>query len=543
MTEMTDGNLRGASLSRPVTTIVFCLRLVVGSVIVYEGLSKLLTPNWTTAPYLLSSQGVLSPFFHWLATMPGLLRAVDLLNIWGLLMIGLMLLLGCFTRLSSACGIIMLAVYYVVQPSLVQPDPRIGFGGHYLGINTTLVELLGLALILALPSGASWGLDRLLRRPTGKMADVQSQAMSQPRSVRPQGGAVGLLSRRETLGDLATVPFLGILGYTTRQKKDQEKVHAVTGATIKLPNLSLKDLKGKLPQGNLGKLKVSRVILGGNLIAGGAHARDLIYVSSLFKAYNTERKVYETLALAEAAGVNAFLLGNGQMPMLKRYRELTSGKMQTICQVFPNDFMQFMVDPVLTEDRIQGLVTDINRAIDYGMNAIYVNGSAAERFVKLGRIDLLAKALDQIKSQGILGGLGGHSIEVPIQCEKAGLDPDFYVKTMHRDNYWSAHPRENRVEFSVDSRKLPDHNQFHDNIFDLFPEKTVEFMGTVKKPWIAFKVLAGGAIPPKDGFKYAFQNGADFICVGMLDFQIIEDVNAALEALGSIENRTRPWYA
>jgi hypothetical protein len=78
---------------------------------------------------------------------------------------------------------------------------------------------------------------------------------------------------------------------------------------------------------------------------------------------------------------------------------------------------------------------------------------------------------------------------------KAGLGPDYYVKTLHHDRYWSAHPRENRVEFSVDTQALPDHNQFYDNMFDLFPEKTIEFMETVKKPWIAFKVLAGGSDP------------------------------------------------
>ena len=72
-------------------------------------------------------------------------------------------------------------------------------------------------------------------------------------------------------------------------------------------------------------------------------------------------------------------------------------------------------------------------------------------------------------------------------------------------------------------------------MFDLFPEKTIEFMGRIKKPWIAFKVLAGGAIHPQDGFKFAFENGADFICVGMFDFQIVEDVNIALDVLANLK--------
>jgi hypothetical protein len=64
-----------------------------------------------------------------------------------------------------------------------------------------------------------------------------------------------------------------------------------------------------------------------------------------------------------------------------------------------------------------------------------------------------------------------------------------------------------------------------------------------KKPWIGFKVLAGGAIQPKDGSRFAFENGADFICVGMFDFQVVEDVNITLDVLSSVESRLRPWYA
>jgi len=79
-----------------------------------------------------------------------------------------------------------------------------------------------------------------------------------------------------------------------------------------------------------------------------------------------------------------------------------------------------------------------------------------------------------------------------------------------------------------------------DNIFCFKPQETIDFMNQLEEPWIAFKVLAAGAIEPKQGFPFAYNNGADFLCVGMYDFQIIDDVNIALESLKKI-NRTRPW--
>jgi phosphoribosyl-dephospho-CoA transferase len=68
-------------------------------------------------------------------------------------------------------------------------------------------------------------------------------------------------------------------------------------------------------------------------------------------------------------------------------------------------------------------------------------------------------------------------------------------------------------------------------------------MATLSEPWIAFKVLAAGAIKPEEGLKYAFNNGADFVCLGMYDFQIVEDVNIALDAFAGAKVRTRPWMA
>jgi hypothetical protein len=65
-------------------------------------------------------------------------------------------------------------------------------------------------------------------------------------------------------------------------------------------------------------------------------------------------------------------------------------------------------------------------------------------------------------------------------------------------------------------------------------------MKDVKKPWIAFKIMAAGAIPPKDAFEYAFRNGADHLLVGMFDYEIADDVTLAKSVLAN-DKRDRPW--
>ena len=118
-----------------------------------------------------------------------------------------------------------------------------------------------------------------------------------------------MLQRRELLRDLISVPFLGAFAYAVYKKKNWDsfeekflngKPDATSGATLKSFNFaSLNDLKGKVSKGKIGNLELSRLIMGGNLIGGWAHARDLIYTSQLVKAYHTDERVMMTLQLAE----------------------------------------------------------------------------------------------------------------------------------------------------------------------------------------------------------------------------------------------------
>ena len=144
--------------------LLVSLRVLIGWHFLYEGVSKLFNPNWTSVGYLLDSQGPLGDFFHALAAHPGLLNAVDFLNVWGLVLIGLGLILGMFTRVATVAGMALLLFYYASHPPLTGLKYAIPTEGSYLVVDKNLIEMVALGVLLVFPTGSVIGVDRLISR-------------------------------------------------------------------------------------------------------------------------------------------------------------------------------------------------------------------------------------------------------------------------------------------------------------------------------------------------------------------------------------------
>jgi len=490
------------------------LRVAIGWHFLYEGISKLWISNWSAASYLSGATGPFSGFYHWMAQSDGLMAVVDPLNIAALILIGLSLTLGLLVRFSYISGIALLLLYYFAYPpfggSLIS-----GTEGNLYIVNRNLVETLAMAVLLVI-SEKGWGLHHL------KFFSFKKKTVESPTKVDGN-------SRREALKNLATIPALGVLGLGALNEHRNFGVDALSGATIQIGGQDISELKKQVPMGKIGPHEISRLVAGGNLIGGWAHSRDLLYVPSLFRAYNTEKKIFETLMLLERTGVNTINIGFPTNELMAKYKKLTGSKIKVISQVGPDmDNNDYYVN--------------IDKAIDFGVDIVQVQGNWCDWLVRDNNLDVIEKMLGHIRNQGYTAGLASHTVDSLIACEEKGIIPDYYMKTMHHDKYWSAHPIENRVPFEVDGKKYLDHNRFHDNLFCLFPDKTVDFVQRAKVPVMGFKVLAAGAIQPEDGFEWAFRNGADFICVGMFDFQVVQNANIANDVLDSLQGRTRKWF-
>lgn len=150
------------------------MRLLIGWHFLYEGLVKVLNPKWTSLGYLMDSQGWFASLFQSLAGNPGALSLINFLNEWGLVLIGLSLILGCFTRLGSIGGILLLCLYYFSHPPFIGSEdlfmlPR---EGAYLWVDRNLIEIVALALLYVFPTSGIFGLDKyislFLERKTSK---------------------------------------------------------------------------------------------------------------------------------------------------------------------------------------------------------------------------------------------------------------------------------------------------------------------------------------------------------------------------------------
>jgi thiosulfate dehydrogenase (quinone) large subunit len=143
-------------------SLLVILRLAIGWHFMYEGLSKLINPNWTSVGFLLDSKGLFAGMFHVMAGNPDLVNIINIMNIWGLTAIGFGLITGLLTQIATIAGMVLLAFYYISHPPFIGSEYAIPSEGSYLLINKNLIEFFALWVLYLFPSGNRIGLDRLI---------------------------------------------------------------------------------------------------------------------------------------------------------------------------------------------------------------------------------------------------------------------------------------------------------------------------------------------------------------------------------------------
>src|SRR6188508_149842 len=158
-----------AKLSRSAMIAIVLLRIVIGWHFLYEGIAKLTSPSWSAVGYMRASRGPFAALFRSIANNPQMLDNANLITMYGLTIVGVLLMLGLFTRLAAAGGIGFILLFYLCNPPFIGYFYAIPAEGTYLIVNKNLVELCALVVILLTGTGRFAGLDAILHALLGRL--------------------------------------------------------------------------------------------------------------------------------------------------------------------------------------------------------------------------------------------------------------------------------------------------------------------------------------------------------------------------------------
>jgi len=292
--------------------------------------------------------------------------------------------------------------------------------------------------------------------------------------------------------------FLKVTGTGTLGAALGNPLCSRASCATQLNSLESRQASAGLPTLQMGKHKISRLIVGGNPFSSIAHSEPLVYSSRLFKQYFTHEKVAAILSMCLQHGINTFLgrIDENVLGFLKLHEKTSGHRIPWLAQTSAKP-----QQGATKED----LEKNITIAADNGAVGCYVQGESADYFVAQKNLRELAGHVSLIRRLGMLAGIGAHQNETIEEIQKADITADFYMKTFNRLGYYAVNP-----------------------------DQTPGLMAQSKVPWVAFKILAAGRIEPEEGFRHALQAGAHFLCVGMFDFQVEDNARLAKKLMAEL---------
>ena len=433
------------------------LRIAIGWHFLYEGCWKLMQEGgWSCLSYLNAAQGPLAPLFKWMAGLPWLVTTGDWAVQIGLVVIGVSLITGACARFTALGGIALMAMFYCCQP----PEPFAaafsGADGHFFLIERNAVEAAGLLLIAALPRHRRSEWMHLL-------------------------GA-------------ATLAAFAVCFCLHGRDGGFKKVEAVTSATVKVHEFTaLAALKAPLDEkAEIAGVKFSRLALGGDLIAGHAHARDLIWADEFMRRYNGGVTLGRTVRYCLHCGIDAVFAEPAFLQRMRVAAKEAGGDLAFFANCTN--------------------VLDAALAKDGGAKGVYLRPELADELARKGDAAQLKSLVDALKSTGLPTGVGAEDVETVKFCATNGVAPAYWVLAFHSLDYPAA---------TLTTRC--------NSIWCVDPKAAAAYMKTRSEPWVAIRCLAGGAIDPVKAYKFAKDNGAAAAAIDLLDYRIVETVNGIMK--------------
>jgi uncharacterized membrane protein YphA (DoxX/SURF4 family) len=141
-------------------TLLVVLRFAIGWHFFYQGFGKLISVDWSAEGYLKAGWGL----FRSIAEDPTWLNIADYTVIWGLMILGVLLMVGMFTQFAAVAGTLLLLLFYLAIPPLDYSGFVIWTSqGTELYVDKTLIEALALMVVASFRTGRMLGFDILIQ--------------------------------------------------------------------------------------------------------------------------------------------------------------------------------------------------------------------------------------------------------------------------------------------------------------------------------------------------------------------------------------------
>src|SRR3989344_6316207 len=109
-------------MSKTQKVALVILRVILGWMFFYAGVTKIADPNWSAAGYLTGAK-TFTGLYQAMLT-PNILPIINFINEWGLTLLGLSLIFGLFVRLSAWLGTLLMTLYYFPILDFPYPNPH-----------------------------------------------------------------------------------------------------------------------------------------------------------------------------------------------------------------------------------------------------------------------------------------------------------------------------------------------------------------------------------------------------------------------------------
>lgn len=444
---------------------IFLVRSTIGWHFLYEGGWKLMqSDGWSCLSYLSAAQGPLAPIFKWMATQGWLVAVGDRAVEFGLVAIGLALITGVMARVAAVFGMALMAMFYCCQPPEPFAPAMSGADGRFFLIERNVVEAMGLLLIVATPCWRGW-----------------------VKTLLP--------------GVVVLVVFGGCF-WRHNQAGGFKKVEAVTSATVKVHEFTaLAALKEPFAEkAQLGGVEMSRLALGGDLIAGHSHARDLIWTDEFMRRYNGGVTLGRTVRYCSFCGIDSVFAEPAYLVRMQEAAKEVGGELKFFANCATAD--------------------EVALAKANGAKGAYTRPEVTDALAKKGDVDGLKALVATFKAAGLATGIGAEDVATVKFCVAQGILPDYWVLAFHSLDYPAA---------TLQTKC--------NNIWCADPEETAAYMKTRPEPWVAIRGLAGGAIDPVKAYRFAVAHGATAVAIDLLDYRIVEVVNGLVKATADTQKK------